>query len=465
MKLLFCASEAYPYVKSGGLADVAHALPIALQKSGKVSVTRIIPLYRFAKKPATMVSFLHEEIAFAGARFKVIYYRTFEEEIETIFVESHILSDVDRLYGLDNDALRFTLFSRAIVGYARKERFDIIHLNDWHTALAALFVKEFALPSKIVFTIHNLAFQGVFDASWISVLGISPHYFHMDLLEFYGKINFMKAAIAFSDALTTVSPTYVKEIQTPEYGCGLDGFLRKYAYKLQGIRNGIDTETFNPSADETLSCRYRGDLAGFKTCSKAALLRVKTDLPLFIFIGRLTEQKGIDLILKLSKEIARLPMLLAMIGEGEERFVKACEAIDAKAANISFYRGYDEALAHRMYAAADFLLMPSRFEPCGLNQMIAMRYGAVPVVHKTGGLADTVHREAVCGQGILFETFTPEALLAALQEALQYYHDRERFQKTEYFNFHCDFSFAKPAEEYLALYEELTEEEKINKIR
>ncbi len=457
MKILFCASEAYPFVKSGGLADVAFALPKALVK--KESVTLLLPWYHFMKLPVTPIKLWDCELSFGGHDYPLSFWQCNFEGVEVILVKSTLLYESEKLYGLSDDDLRFTLFCRAIVTFAENEKFDILHLNDWHTALAALFAKEKQLSCRIVFTIHNLAFQGVFAYERLDILGIEKRYFHMEMLEFYGNINFMKAGIAFSDAVTTVSPTYAKEIQTPDFGCGLDGFLRKHHEKLSGIINGIDTEVFNPESDEMIACHMKRKISTFKRCNKKSLLGKKDEKPLFVFIGRMTEQKGIDLLVMIGEELAKLPVQFAFLGDGEEEISQKLESLVAKSKNLHYFKGYNEALAHQLYAAADFLVMPSRYEPCGLNQMIAMHYGTVPIVYKTGGLSDTVHEKGKkCGRGIVFIYHDKKHLLKAIRKALQIYKQPQKMEKINQFNMACDFSFEKSAEKYLSLYRQVEKE-------
>jgi starch synthase len=460
MKILFCASEAYPFAKSGGLADVAHALPKALSESEEV--TLMLPLYRFADVDASHLEAVGgTTLSFGGAAYEVSFYHYRADGLSVIFVKNPLLYERDTLYGADGKAyadndLRFTLFSRAIVWYAVKEGIDILHLNDWHTALAALFAKERGLDAKVVFTIHNLAFQGVFEKVRLSLLGIDTTYFHPEALEFYDQINFMKAGIAFCDLITTVSPSYAKEIQTPSFGCGLDGFLRKHADKLIGILNGIDTSFFDPRNDPMIACPMKRKISTFKRCNKKGLFKKEFDDPLFVFIGRLTEQKGVDLLIALGESLAELPLRFAFLGEGDHQtqlwLRRICEMSD----NMIYFEGYDEARAHQLYAAADFLVMPSRFEPCGLNQMIAMHYGAVPIVHAVGGLRDTVHADGFrCGLGIPYETNSEEQLLEKISEALFLYEARDRLDAINRFNMVCDFSVERSARKYLAAYREL----------
>ncbi len=451
MKLLYCAAEAYPFVKSGGLADVAYALPQALSK--KIETTLMLPWYHFMKLTDKPQKVAQEVLFFAGKSYPVSYWKCNLDKVEVVLVKAAPLYESQKLYGEENDDLRFALFGRAIVLYAKRESFDILHLNDWHTALAALFAKEQGIAEKVVFTIHNLAFQGLFPYETLQRAGIDKRYFHMEALEFYGQVNFMKAGIAFSDVVTTVSPTYAGEIQTATFGCGLEGFLQKHRKKLYGILNGIDTEVFNPRTDPMIACTMKRKESTFKACNKKAFLSKRIDLPLFIFIGRLTEQKGVDLLIALHEVLVKLPLHFAFLGDGEGTYVAQLQKMAKSSENIRFIHGYSEPLAHQMYAAADFLVMPSRFEPCGLNQMIAMHYGTIPIVHKTGGLADTVHeRGEKCGRGILCKSNDMERLRGAIKRALRLYREKKQLEKLNRFNMQCDFSFERSAREYIRLY-------------
>lgn len=459
MKILFCASEAFPFAKSGGLADVAHALPKALAQSDEV--TLMLPLYRCMSFDRERLQKMAEKrLSFGGADYRVTLHTLQYAGMRVVFVESPPLSERDYLYGNpgsaygDND-LRFALFSHAIAAFAKEERFDILHLNDWHTALAALFAKEAGVEAKILFTIHNLAYQGVFDVRRLPLLGIEERYFQMDGVEFYGKINFLKAGIAWCDALTTVSPTYAKEILTPEFGCGLEGFLRLHAGKLTGILNGIDTTLFDPRNDPMIACPMKRKISTFKKCNKKALSHAQNDLPLFVFIGRLTEQKGVDLLIALVEELASLPLRFYFLGEGDPQIGMWLEQMCETYENMAYYGGYDEAFAHRLYAAADFLVMPSRFEPCGLNQMIAMHYGTIPIVHTVGGLKDTVHATGYrCGLGLPYTPNEAEVLLEQIVQALVQWCEPETMERINRFNMACDFSIERTAREYRKLYVE-----------
>ena len=468
MRVLFAAAEMFPFAKSGGLADIAHALPAAL--SEEADVTAVMPLYRFIEKERFGIRPTGEHfiLKFGSEVYDVEIFVGMREGAEAVFVYNPLLCDRDYLYGPpgegyeDND-LRFAIFSHAIVELAKKHSFDLLHLNDWHTAPAAVLAHDAGLRVKTVFTIHNLAYQGIFEPASLKRTGIAKRHFNLEECEFYGSVNWMKCGIAHADAVTTVSPSYAVEIQEPEYGCGLDGFLRKQKGKLRGILNGIDTDFFDPSNDPELPAPYSMDnLKGKSICKEKFLNEIdidKYELPLFVFIGRFAEQKGLDLIVEAAEELAKRPIMLVLLGEGEERYHKQLQELAERDQNIFVRFGYDEALSHRMYAAADFLLMPSRFEPCGLNQMIAMRYGTVPLVHSVGGLRDTVHPLGssvdMCGLGFLFESMDSSALLECVDSAISLYSKKTVLDRVREFNMECDFSIGRCAAHYLELYRSL----------
>jgi len=465
-RLLFAASEVYPFAKSGGLADVAHSLPRALSSDYEVSV--VMPLYRFVERERYDIVLLDEglDISMGGIDYPVELYGCMYEGVAYRFIYSPLLSDRDYLYGppdsgYEDNALRFGIFSYAVTALLRRQSFAVVHLNDWQSALVALLVKkEKKIRTRVLYTIHNLAYQGTFEKNALLQLGIDEKYFTMEGVEFYGKLNLMKAGIAYADRITTVSPTYAKEILTPEFGCGLEGFLHRHRRKLSGIVNGIDRGHFSPSNDGALVEPY-SDPSG-KAVNKKAYLEeagLSGDTkPLFVFIGRFTWQKGMELLIETLPKIAALECNIAILGEGETVYHEALEAIAEEHANVYFHFGYNEALSHRMYAAADFLLMPSLFEPCGLNQLIAMSYGAIPVVHRVGGLADTVNQEkgfdpvTAKGYGILFSRATGRSFCAAVAHAIGLSDDRERFRRISKHNMGCDFSWQESAKAYRELY-------------
>ncbi len=471
MKILFAAAEIFPFAKSGGLADIAYALPKALREEEE-DIIVVTPLYRFIDKELYGIrpTGEHFVLGFGGQKYDVEIFTGGTEASKAVFVYNPVLCDRDHLYGPpgegyeDND-LRFAIFSYAIVELARRHSFKLLHINDWHTALVPMLAHDAGVRVKTVFTIHNLAYQGIFESRCIKRCGIAKRHFNMEELEFFGRVNWMKGGIAHADIVTTVSPSYAVEIQKPEFGCGLDGFLRKHNDRLKGILNGIDTTLFDPATDSSIPVNY--DLENIEPkqrCKRDFLKEAGFDMdkyewPLFIFIGRFTEQKGIELITESASRLAEYPLMLAILGEGEREYRETLERVGEKYPNIKVWFGYDEELSHRMYAAADFLLMPSRFEPCGLNQMIAMRYGTIPVVHAVGGLRDTVHpvfsAAPACGLGFTFEKMDGDSFIEAVDEALSLYGKSSQMHRVREFDMKCDFSIKRCASRYLKLYRSL----------
>ncbi len=464
--LLFVASEVFPFAKSGGLADVAYALPKALTKDYEVNV--VMPLYSFVDREKYNIKNMHQalHVTMNSIVHEVELYGCKYNGIEYYFIYSSVLCDREFLYGTPEDgyednALRFAIFNRAVVELLKGGKYAIAHLNDWQSALVPLYLEEHKeIAVKTVYTIHNLAYQGVFEKDVLQSIEIDEKYFHMDALEFYGKVNFMKAGIAFADLVTTVSPTYAKEIMTEKFGCGLEGFLRLHSKKIVGVVNGIDTEYFSPSTDKALYYPYTN--ISNKGRNKNEYLKEVSlrgqKKPLFIFIGRFTWQKGMETLVESLEEIASLSCNVSILGDGEMKYHTALESIASKYKNINLKFGYDESLSHRMYAAADFLLMPSVFEPCGLNQMIAMHYGTTPVVHKVGGLSDTVEVIQRCsekkskGCGIVFKNLNKQTLLKSVKNAIELYNNKTKHTQIIKHNMKCDFSWFKSAKVYDKLY-------------
>ncbi|UPT76648.1 glycogen synthase [Sulfurovum sp. XGS-02] len=471
-RVLFAASEVYPFAKSGGLADVAYSLPRVLNETYDVDV--IMPLYQFIDREVFGIQEMGEtfDIRMGGMTYPAMLYICEYEYMTYRFVYTPLLCDRAFLYGPpqggyeDND-IRFALFNYAMLEILKREKYEFVHLNDWQTALLPLLLEnELKIATKSLFTIHNLAYQGIFEKKALARLGIDEKYFHMDCLEFYGQVNFMKAGIAFSDRITTVSPTYAKEILTPEFGCGLEGFLQYHSSKLTGIVNGIDTEHFSPSTDKMLVTPYK-DLRGKGANKNAFLKEIKMkepQRPLIIFIGRFTWQKGLEIFIDALPEMASMACNIVVLGDGEAKYHDALEALAKKHDNIYLEFGYDEALSHRMYAASDFFLMPSLFEPCGLAQMIAMHYGSMPIVRSVGGLADTVHDHAAFdsksqkGYGIVFAEADHHALLSAVTNALALYGMITQYNQIVKHNMLCDFSWRESGKLYIKEYETLKEE-------
>ncbi len=467
--ILFAASEIYPYAKTGGLADVAHALPGALSKT--LPVASVMPLYHDVdrtKHAITDTGYSFDVLLQDVAHQVDIFIDT---KTQTYFLYNPILCDRQGLYfdaygefG-DND-LRFGIFNYAILQMIEVLDLPIttLHLNDWQTALAALLSKDkLDKPYKVILTIHNLAYQGVFDKAAMGALELDWHrYFKPEIMEYYDNVNFLKAGIYYCDELTTVSQTYAKQIQTPEFGCDLQDMLARHSDKLKGITNGISYEVFDPGSDDALyvgydsSHYYKKEYNKKKLCKAYGLKRSKR--PLFVFIGRLTPQKGIELLLENIPKLARLEANFFILGSGDEAYNAKFTSFGKRYENINITVGYDETLSRRLYAAADFLLMPSIFEPCGLNQMIAMHYGTVPIVTDTGGLADTVTDYGAeqsgdnSGTGIVMERIDAEELFTATARALALYGLKKRREKLAKANMRLDFSWDKRAKKYISLY-------------
>lgn len=466
--LLFCASEVYPFAKTGGLADVAHSLPRALHDSYEITV--VMPLYSCVDRKKYSIKSLNKSfiVSMNYIDYTIDLYGCTYEGIEYTFTYSSLLCDREFLYGTairgyEDNALRFAIFNRAIIELLRSDAYDITHLNDWQTALVPLLLEdENLIKTKTIFTIHNLAYQGLFPYERLEEIGIDSKYFRSDILEFYGQVNFMKAAITYSDVLTTVSQNYANEILTEEFGFGLNGFLTYHKNKLIGIVNGIDSEHFTPSKDKLIEYPFT-NLTEKKLNKKSYLKEKKLtgiNKPLFVFIGRFTGQKGIDLLIDSLENIASNDCNIAILGDGELYYQDRIKEIAKKYSNIHFEFKYNEVLSHQMYASCDFLLMPSLFEPCGLNQMIAMSYGAIPIVHNVGGLKDTVQNlnrfntKSNKGYGILFEKASSELFEKAFDKALELYGTKREYNKIVKHNMLCDFSWNHSAKLYSKLYNE-----------
>ncbi|WP_456435380.1 glycogen synthase GlgA [Thermovibrio ammonificans] len=470
MRVLFVSSEIYPFAKTGGLADVSYSLPKALSQVG-VQVSTVMPLYKCVNTEKHRIKPTGEsvEVEIGAGKFTFELYRC-GNQVTHYFLKNDRLFGREFLYGTpygdypDND-VRFGSFCWAVAQLVKRGslRCDVIHTNDWQAALIPVLAKEkLKLPVKTLQTIHNIAYQGIFPKEAIERLSLGWELFHMEALEFWGKVNFLKGGIVFGDAVNTVSPTYAKEITTPEFGYGLDGVLRKYSYKLFGILNGIDYDVWNPETDPHLYVNYTEASVERKEENKELFLE-ETGLkgkekPLFVFIGRFAKQKGVDLILRASARLAQMPANFAILGFGDEAYNEAFQKLN-ELENFFVKVAFDEPLSRKMYGSADFLLMPSLYEPCGLNQMIAMRYGTLVVARKTGGLADTVvDISEPGGYGILFEPFTPEAFTEAVERGVKlYWNSRERFYSLRRAVMELDFSWNASALKYTRLYENLLE--------
>ncbi|MDQ7002248.1 MAG: glycogen/starch synthase [Ghiorsea sp.] len=411
LNIVFIASEATPLAKTGGLADVVGSLPLALQALGH-QVTVILPFYRQHLSRNNIVTKPMDttiEMWVDGHQRQCPLHEAVVGKLRFILIEQDDLFDREGLYGptggaYEDNLLRFTLLDRVALEViaSMEQAVDIIHCHDWQTGMIPLLKKTQYMHhpnltrAKVVYTIHNLAYQGVFPSEWIHRLGLPSQYFHMAGYEFHNQVNCLKAGVEAAHALTTVSPTYAEEIMTPEYGCYLEGFLQDHASKLSGIVNGLDLDAWNPLTDRAISRNFGvGKIAGKKACKKALQsevgLTVDAKVPLLTLISRFAEQKGIDLMLANIQTWLDRGYQLAILGSGDAEHEQALTKFAAAyPKQMYFYQGFSEDVARKIYAAGDMFLMPSRFEPCGLGQLMAMRYGNVPIVRATGGLEDTV---------------------------------------------------------------------------
>jgi starch synthase len=477
---LFVASEVAPFRKTGGLADVAGALPKALGRRG-IDVRVVMPLYQGVPwhDLERLDGLLRVPMYYGDGRAAVRMGRLPGSDVPVYFIEHHSYFDRPHPYGPPGESYgdnleRFAFFSRAALELCKALAFrpDVVHANDWQTALVPVYLNtvEWAQPlhgSASVFTIHNLAHQGVFDGGAMLLTGLGREHYHAGEFEHLGVMNLMKAAIQHSTLLSTVSPTYAREIQGPAQGFGLDGVLAARDGDLRGILNGIDVDAWDPATDVHLAARYDvRDTAGKFVC-KAALQRemalpVRDDLPVFGIIGRLASQKGFDVLAHALGRILSWELQMVLLGSGDrdaERFFG--ETSRRRGDRFRAYIGFDEGLAHRIEAGSDFFVMPSRFEPCGLNQMYSLRYGTLPVVRATGGLADTVRQYDETtgdGTGFRFDNLDPDSLANAIGWALSTFHDRPPHIATMRARAMAqDFSWARAAASYEQLYREAYE--------
>ena len=446
MRVLFVTPEYAPFAKAGGLGDVSAALPAALRALG-VEVDVLLPGYSevLAKIGVAAEGDTFDEL---GCECRVL------RKDGLLVLRCAVLYERDgtpyqNASGHDwpDNAVRFGLLSKVAARLGRD--YDVVHCNDWPAALIPVY--EPGVPTLL--TVHNLAFQGNFDRGWLARLGLPEAYFSVDQLEFHGHLSFLKGGLVRANAITTVSPGYAREVQTEEYGCGLDGVLRARSDRLSGIINGIDAEAWNPATDAYLAACYGPDSLDDKRKNKEALQRrlnltPDPELPLLGFIGRLTHQKGADLIAAAADELVGLPAQLVLLGRGERGFEVAAAAAAARhPGRMAAAIGFNEELAHLIEAGADIFLMPSRYEPCGLNQMYSQRYGTPPVARATGGLADTITDGAT---GFLFQR--EEGLMAAVRRALALWRDARRWREIQRAAMRRDFSWAVPARRYADLY-------------
>ncbi len=476
MRLLLASSEVHPYSKTGGLADMAGALGKALAQAGH-RVGIVTPLYpgvreRFGGlKPLD----LHLDFPLGLARFRGEVWTLEPQPGLTVYFidqpEFYQRSSLYQAHGVDypDNAERFLFFSKAIARLALHLAWkpEVLHLNDWQTGFAALFIHHQRRQPEgqhgpgTCMTIHNLAYQGLFPPGQYALANLPWDYFTPQGVEFYGQVNCLKAGIAFADVITAVSPSYAREIITEEFGCGLDGLLRGRQDALFGILNGVDYQEWNTANDPFLPHPYSVNDLGGKAADKLELqkefgLPPDPAVPLFGNIGRLVEQKGVAIMLGALEEMFSANLHFVLLGTGSPAFEKAYLDLARRFPSRAAVRiGFDEGLSHRIEAGCDFFLMPSRFEPCGLNQMYGLRYGAIPIVRATGGLDDTVidaREDAAGANGIKFSEYSAPALAKAIRKALVLFQEPEALAHFRANAMTADFSWTRTAENYLALY-------------
>ncbi|MCL5771819.1 MAG: glycogen synthase GlgA [Actinobacteria bacterium] len=481
LKVAICSTEGFPFAKTGGLADVVGALPLSFKKINIEPVV-IMPGYNFIFEKYKDITKILDNLKIRINRNYFEYCDVFKinySGVNFYFIKNDKFFNRDYLYGTpqgdysDNN-LRFGFLSKAVLALLENIKFspDIIHLHDYHVALTSVLINEKKLKKQdsffknthVVFTIHNLAYQGIYDANTLDLLELDKSYFDMDKLEFYGKINFMKGGIVFSEKITTVSPTYSKEILTPEFGYGLDGILRVRQKDLSGIINGIDYEIWNPQNDKSIASNYNiNKLDGKEICKKALLNNLFNNpdynAPVLGMVSRLSEQKGIDILIEIFDVLMQKNIYLIILGTGDEKYMKQLNELYLKyRQKFSLNIAFSDKLAREIYSGADIFLMPSKYEPCGLGQLISLKYGTIPVVRNTGGLADTIAEIKLPdninegGQGFKFSEYSGKALLQAIKNTLNFYNDNNLWTKIIKNAMNCDFSWDYSAKQYKEIF-------------
>jgi starch synthase len=462
MRVLFCSSEVFPFAKTGGLADVSSALPQALEKQGCL-IKIALPKYRCIKENVSLKQALADRNTIKIG-----------QDIDVYFVQNDRYFDREQLYGTKtadypDNLERFAFFCKQALSSLKEKGFSphIIHCNDWQTALIPIYLKTifkddpFFRHTKTVFTIHNLAYQGIFEKYKFVQTGLDWQLFNVHALEFYGKVNLLKGALLYADFITTVSPSYAQEIQTLKFGCGLEGVLRKRKKDLFGIINGIDYRIWDPKNDDKIASRYGIENLNRKYINKEKLqqelgLLPDRDIPLLGIISRLASQKGIELIISAFDEMIKRNLQFVLLGTGDTKYHLLLEKVKQKRyKNISINLLFDAILAHKIYAGCDMFLMPSYYEPCGLGQLISLKYGTIPIVRKTGGLADTIidyDTRTSTGNGFVFTKYNTAQMVHAIIRALHLYRNKAVWQKLVLNAMSYDFSWQASAKKYIELY-------------
>lgn len=473
MNILYLASEAYPFAKVGGLADVAGALPKEMEKLGHKTILflpkygtideKIVGTGRALSLQKTKIKY---DIKIAGKKYVCALWQSAlpKSRVKIYFIENEKLFNKGGVYEGKNLLLKFSLFCRAALEGTRRIGFkpDIINCNDWHTAPVPAVLKTilkddaFFKNTKTVISIHNIGYQGEFPVSEFKNTGLDASF--INIFEFHGRVNCLKAGVICADAINTVSPTYAQEIKTPQYGHGLEILLKDKP--VHGILNGADYGHWNPESDTYIAENYNKKHPGYKTFCKATLqklcgLEVKSAF-LLGMVTRLVDQKGFDILAKVIDEILNLDLQFIILGTGEKKYEKMFTALQKKyPKKISVNLRFDNPLAHKIEAGADAFLMPSKYEPCGLNQIYSLKYGTPPIVRKTGGLADTVidfDEKTKCGTGFVFTYYSSDELLKAVKRAYRIYEDGKKWRKLVLNAMRADFSWKASAKEYVKLY-------------
>lgn len=476
LRILFASSEVAPFAKTGGLADVSGSLPAALASLGH-QVAVVMPLYRSVKEGDHDIK-LHDKfltLPFKGQRLTAkVYTTSMSKDIPIYFIQREEFFDRSSLYGtpegdyFDNPE-RFIFFSRSIVELSRLIGFEpnVIHCHDWQTSLVPVYLKSlyknvpYFKNMRSVLTIHNLAYQGVFPKETISISDLPVELFSMRGLEYYGKMNFMKGGIVFSDLITTVSEKYAQEIQTPEYGYGMEGVLKDRREDLYGILNGVDYSLWNPMTDPHIASNYdEKDISGKKKCKDELKqiygLKESDEFPIIGMISRLADQKGFDILAEATDHLLGLKICLVILGTGDSKYEKQFAALAKKhPGRLGVKIAFDNVLAHKIEAGSDMFLMPSKYEPCGLNQMYSLKYGTIPVVRATGGLDDTIKEfdpETGKGTGFKFNAYSSKELVKAIKRAVYLYRNKQLWAKLVKNAMKQDFSWQKSAHKFEEVY-------------
>ena len=482
LKILFATPEAVPFAKTGGLADVAGALPKSLHALG-CEIKLVMPYYRMVKESGLPLQYMGKEIEIPIGDEKLkadIYLGHLNQDIPIYFVGREEFFDREYLYSTPkgdyfDNAERFIFFSKAALIFCQHMGFspDIIHHHEWQTGLIPAYLKSICQSdplfshTAVVFTIHNIAYQGMFKKEKFWLTGLPKEMYNPEGIEFWERINFMKAGIVYADGINTVSQKYSEEIQTPEYGYGLEGILRKRREDLYGILNGVDYQDWDPSHDSHLIAQYDlKDISGKKECKRDLLKEFHLpssleNVPLLGMISRLADQKGFDLLMEILEGLFALDIGFVLLGTGEQKYHDLFTQVAQKYPQKAGIRiAYDDRLAHKIEAGADFFLMPSKYEPCGLNQIYSLKYGTIPVVRATGGLDDTItHYDPATkkGNGFKFTRYDAKEFLTTIKMGIGFYFQPEHWRQLLRNAMAADFSWERSAEAYLKLYRKALE--------